>query len=189
MTKIANLFHAGKLLLQKLVTAARNALLDGLENSPLLEDRTLPIAFGLGLEPIADIGNVYHAPLVQVVADDEVPRRTGSIQPLAVVTGDYAVAGRLVGVVGQDVGVEVCRVVGHGSCRGRRTAVGARRACALYGGRSPQDLILCADLLEISLEALVLGGCVLLGSLKRGQLGFQVLDVALFSFSEGSLTI
>ncbi len=164
-----------------------HALLDGHDDGALLEDGPLAVAARLVLEPVADVGHVDEAAAEQVMADDEVPGGAGRQQPLARVGRGDAVAGRFVLVVGQQVRVEVgrgCTSGGPSSCPTRAaSAAGSGRH-----GRRPEDLVLGADLLQVALEPLVFRGRVGLGGLERGQLGLEVLDVALLALAEGALS-
>lgn len=88
------------------------------------------------LEPIAYVGDIDQSSLVQVMSDDEVPRRTGGVQPIAVSGCNDPVAGRLVRVERQHVAVKVGRIVLEGSRHGWGGTV-ARGVAALEGrGRS-----------------------------------------------------
>lgn len=44
---------------EQLITPRSDALLDGFEDSFLLEDRPLPVTFGKVLQPVADVRDVY----------------------------------------------------------------------------------------------------------------------------------
>lgn len=80
------------------------------------------------LQPVTDVRDVNQTSLVQVMADDVVPRRASGVEPLAAVAGDDAVARRLVRMLGQDVCVEVGGVVLQRPGRHRRAAVAGRMA-------------------------------------------------------------
>lgn len=69
-----------------------------------------------------------------------------------------------------------------GGFRGERRGIGVA-----YVGRGSEDLILGGHLLQVPLQTFVLQGGMLLGSLKAGELGFEILDMLLLSLSEGSL--
>lgn len=148
------------------------------------------------LQAVADVRNVHEALLVEVVPDDKLPGRARGVQALALVAGDHAVAGRLVGVQRQHVAVEVGRVVLHGA-RGRdepRAAAAvpvavAGRGAPVPAARRAQDLVLRAHLLQVPLQLLVLGGRLLLRRLEGGEFCFEVFDMAFFSFPEGALAV
>jgi len=86
------------------------------------------------------------------------------------------------------VRIEICWGVLHGS-RGGRGSVGVGRACARghHGGGGFEDLVLGADLLQVALEALVLGEDFLLCLFELLDAVFEVFDVAFFALAEGSL--
>lgn len=95
-------------------------MLNRANNRRLGKHGALTIAARAILEPLADAADVDEAAAVQLMRDDVVPRGAGGEQPLAVVRGDDAVRGDLVGVVLQHLRVKVCRLVLH---RPRRVVV------------------------------------------------------------------
>lgn len=121
--------------------------------------------------------------------DNQIPRRPRRQQPLSGVRRNNAVARRLVRVPLQDVGVEIARAVVHGPCGrglGREGAVGGAVLDARGGA---EDLVLRAHLLEVALEALVLGARVVLRLFEGREAVFEVFDVALLAFAECALTV
>jgi hypothetical protein len=92
-------------------------------------------------------------------------------------------ARRLILVRVQDLGVEICGRVPHGA--GVREGLGSA-AVGVRGGRF-EDLVLGGGFLELELQALVLLGDVRGVLLEGGEFGFEVFDVALLAFAEGSL--
>lgn len=151
----------------------------------------MAVTLGLRFELLAHLSDIDHASLEQVVVHDVIPRRTSGQQPLPSFRPAYAVAGRLVGMIRQEVGVEVGGVVAHGASGGilRGQGTGLVLVLVLDARRRAEDLVLGAQLLQVALQLLVLAGCLFLGRLQIRQLRLQVFDVALLALSERALAV
>ncbi len=173
--------------LDQFIAAASDALLDGFNDRPFLKHGTLAVTLGLGLQAIADLANVDKATFEEIVVDDQVPGSTGREQSLAIFALHDAVAGRLIGMVLENIGVEVFRVVRHRPGHGR-TAVRTRRGRA-ERLCSAEDLVLGAHLLHLALQPFILCRRVFLRGFELVQPGFEVFDMAFLALSEGSLAV
>ena len=173
--------------LDQFVAAASDALLDGFHDRPFLKHGALAVTLGLGLQALADLANVDEATFEEVVVDDQVPGGTGRKQSLAIFALHDTVARRLIGMVLEDIGVEVFRIVRHGPGHGR-TAVRTRRGRA-ERLCSAEDLVLGAHLLHLALQPFVLCRGLFLRTFELIQPDFEVFDMAFLALSEGSLAV
>ena len=102
----------------QLVATAGNALLNSFDDGTLFKYRSLAITFCQRLDSIADSPDINKPTLKKFMVDDQLPRSTSRKETLSVLAGDYPVARGLVGVVLENVGVEICWIVRHGPrCR------------------------------------------------------------------------
>lgn len=85
--------------------------------------------------------------------NDEIPSRTRSQHALPILARDDAMAGRLILMSMQHLGIEIGRGVTHGTRGGERGGVRVRVGRA---GRF-EDLVLGRGFLELQFESLVLG--------------------------------
>lgn len=172
--------------LYQLIAVLRHALLDGLENSALLEHGALAVTLGLGSQALADGRDVDEASFEQVVVDDDLPGGPRREQAFPFVARDYPVARRLVGVALEDVAVEIGWIVRHRTRRRRRG--GCRGPCVRrHHRRRPQDLVLCLHPLKVTLQPLVLRHGLVLSLLKLVKSALEILDMTLLAFPECTL--
>lgn len=160
-------------------------MFDSIDNRPLLEHWPLSITFCLGLEPVANVSYIDKPALEEIMVDDQIPCSSSRQQALAVIARYDPVTWCLVGVALEYIGIEVGGVVRHGACRGRN--IGSRGA-GTGNRRRAQDLVLCAHLLQITFEFLVLRDRLLLCFLQLLEPTFEILDMAFLALTECSLS-